>query len=464
MDRLPWLPSGYFPPTEHPTREEIMKEPPITGEVVDHVPTPPPRRDIPSWFNAKSLIIPVAVVIGGIVLLKLMAGLYATVPKGKYQIKQTWVIGTVDAKMTPGFWFTFGDVSEWPKAETFYFTADPKEGKPEDQSIEVRFNDGSLAKASGTSRVVLPKTAADAVALVTERGYRDFNDVELKLILPVVRNALRATANLMSARESYSDKRLDFINWARDQVQYGLYDTEESVKETKDPITGEVVTKRIKVIKRDKDGHPVRLMDPLLHTGITLDNFEIKQFVYDKVVRDQISSQQQAYMSVETARANAAKAEQDALTVEAQGKAKVMEAKYQEETEKVRAVVKAQKDKEVAEIAAHRQLQVAKLEREAAEQKKQSEILLAEGEAKARELKMKADNYEAIKIDAWKEAQFKWADAFSKRHVPQIIFGGAGGADQDAAAVGTKNLLDVMILNSLGVNMKLGQPRPAPGK
>ncbi len=442
-----------------------MKESPSAGDVMNRIPPPPPPRpprEMPAWLNAKSLMIPVAVVIGGIILLKFMAGLYSTVPKGKYQIKQTWVIGTVDARMSPGFWLTFGDVSEWPKAETFYFTADPKEGKPDDQSIEVRFNDGSLARASGTCRVVLPKTREQAISLVTERGYKDFGDLELKLILPVVRNALRATANLMSARESYAERRLDFINWARDQVQQGLYDTEESVRETKDPITGEVVTKRVKIVKRDKDGHPVRYVDPLLNTGITLDNFEIKQFVYDKVVRDQISSQQQAYMSVETARANAAKAEQDALTMEAQGKAKVMEAKYQEEMDKVRAVVKAQKDKEVAEIAAQRQLLVAKLERQAAEQKKQSEILLAEGEAKARELKMKADNYEAIKIDAWKEAQFRWADAFSKRKVPQIIFGNAGGAgDQDSTSLGTKNLLDVMILNSLGINMGLGQPKPA---
>ncbi|MEW6350619.1 MAG: hypothetical protein AB1646_16280 [Thermodesulfobacteriota bacterium] len=442
-----------------------MKEPPNPGDVIDRIPAPSPRapRELPSWLSAKGLMIPVAVVIVGILVLKFMAGLYSTVPKGKYQIKQTWIIGTVDAKMTPGFWFTFGEVSEWPKAETFYFTADPKEGKSEDQSIEVRYNDGSLTRASGTCRVVMPKTREQAIALVTERGYKDFNDLEVKLILPVVRNALRATANLMSARESYSEKRLDYIQWSWDQVVHGLYETEETLKQTKDPITGEVVTKRVKVIKKDKDGHPVRQQNPLRNTGVTLDNFEIKQFVYDKVVRDQISSQQQAYMSVETARANAAKAEQDALTMEAQGKAKVMEAKYQEEMDKVRAVVKAQKDKEVAEIAAQRQLQVAKLERQAAEQKKQSEILLAEGESKARELKMKADNYEAIKIDAWKEAQFRWADAFSKRKVPQIIFGSAGGGagDQDSTSLGTKNLLDVMILNSLGINMGLGQPKPA---
>jgi hypothetical protein len=415
---------------------------------------------LPSGLDFKSIRLFVIVLVLLVIGWKLIAGTYDTVPKGYYQIKQTWIVGTVDAKMTPGFWLTVGEVWNWPKAETFYFTSDKREGKPEDQSIEVRFNDGSLAQASGTCRVVLPKTRDEAISLVTDRGFRDFHDLEMKLILPVVRNSLRATANLMSARESYAEKRLDFINWSWDQIQNGLYDTEEISRQTKDLITGEIITKKVKVIRRNEKGDPVHHQNPLRGTGITLDNFEIKQFVYDKIVRDQIASQQQAYMSVETARANAAKAEQDALTVEAQGKARVVESKYQEEQTKVKAVVQAMKEKEVAEIGAQRQLQVAKLEKEASEQKKLSTILIAEGEARAKELKMKADNYEALKIETWKEAQFKWAEAFARRNVPHIVFSSNPTAsDQDAATLGTKNLLDVMILNSLGVNIKGGQPQ-----
>lgn len=419
------------------------------------------RNRFSSWMG-RGAVLPIVVVLCIIVFAMIISGAYSIVPKGEYEVKQTWGTGTVDARMEPGFWLTFGSVERWPKAETFYFTADVREGKREDESIEVRFNDGSLCNVSGTCRIVLPKTKDEAMALVVDRGYKDFHDLELKLILPVVRNALRATANLMSARESYSEKRLDFINGAWDQIQFGLYETTEVSKEVKDPITGDIVVKKTKVVKKDKDGNPVRQRNPLSGTGIMLDNFEVKQFVYAPEVKKQIATQQQAYMAVETARANAARAEQDALTVEAQGKARVMGARYAAEQEKIRAVVKANKEKEVAEIAAKRKLEVARLDRLAAEQQKQAAISIAQGEAEARRLKLQADNYAAMKIKAWETAQANWAQAFAQRKVPTMILGSKGGADSDVLSM--RRLVDIALgTKILGIDLNLQtQPGSAP--
>ena len=71
-----------------------------------------------------------------------------------------------------------------------------------------------------------PAPNPQAIELISTYGYLDYKDLEQKLVLPVVRIALRLTANLMSARESYSEQRADFVFWTWDQVQNGLYETD----------------------------------------------------------------------------------------------------------------------------------------------------------------------------------------------------------------------------------------------
>ena len=380
-----------------------------------------------------------------------------------YQIKQAAITGAMSAKMDPGMWMQwFGNITTWPKAETFFFTADSKEGHPFDQSIEVMFNDGSACKISGTCRVAMPRSEAEAIELVMKHGFRNHDDVENKLLLPVIRNALNRTANLMSARESYSEKRPEYVNWAWDQVQNGLYEIDEEVRKEKDPVSGDMVTKIIKVIRRDEKGNVMRQANPFHGTGITLSNFEIKNFVYSDKVREQIAAQQQALMAVATARANAQKAEQDALPEEAKGKAEVMKAKYEEEQKKVRAVVEATKEKEVAETAAakelsvaklqkqvgetnaQREVEVAKLQRDAAEANKQKNILDGQGESEKKRMIMEADGALKQKLDAYIEVNRLYADAIAKYQghwVPSVVM---GPSNQSGSTNGAQSLIDML--------------------
>ena len=293
-------------------------------------------------------------------------GLVETVANGTYQIRQMVITGTMRAKMEPGMWLRlFSDIKTWPKAQTFFFTKDQAGGESADNSIEVRFNDGSLCDVSGTMRIILPSSGPQAIALISTYGYMDYKDLEQKLVLPVVRNALRLTSNLMSARESYSEQRADFVFWTWDQVQNGIYETTEETRKVVDPVSGQEVTKTFKIIKKDDGGNPVYQRNPLQGLGITLANFEVKLFDYTEKVRAQISTQQTALMAVATARAKAQQAEQEALMAEAEGKANVARAKYEEEEKKIRAVV-----------GARQRLEVADLDRRAAAEKKQEQILL----------------------------------------------------------------------------------------
>ena len=386
-----------------------------------------------------------------------------TVEKGTYQVKQAAVSGTMDAKMTPGIWLqAWGDIDVWPKAETFFFTHDnDTEGDVDiDTSMEVRFNDGSMCKISGTARVIMPITKIEAIALTTIRGHKTYLDVQEKLIKPTVRNVLRSTANLMSARESYSEKRPDFVTWSRDQITNGVYVTTETTKEVKDLVTGEMIWKHVKKISLGEDGLPMYQANPMKDTGIELKNFEIKSFVYEKKVQKQISSQQEARMAVETAKAQAEKAEQDRLTIEAEGKAKVATAKYEEEQIKMRAVVVAQRDKEVKVIEGEKIKDFAKLEKEAALETKQKNILEGQGLAEKRRLVLAADGALKQKLATFESVQKYWADAYATRNVPMynITSAGAGegsGANLDMETKIFQQNMNLLMLKQLGLDMSI---------
>jgi regulator of protease activity HflC (stomatin/prohibitin superfamily) len=399
-----------------------------------------------------------------------------TVEKGTYQVKQAAITGEMDAKMTPGLWGQyFGDIDVWPKAETFFFTADnDTEGDVDaDTSMEVRFNDGSMCKISGTLRIIMPTTKDDAISLVVDRNHKTYYDLQEKLIKPTVRNVLRSTANLMSARESYSEKRLDYVTWAKDQIENGVYQTKEEVKKIKDLVTGEETYKKVKVIKKDDEGNYLYQSNPMEGTGIVLKNFEIKTFVYEKKVREQIAKQQEARMAVETAKAKAEEAKQEELKAVAEGKMKVARAKYEKEQDKIRAVVEAQKEKEVQELNAARDKNVkiiegeklkefAKLEKEAAAELKEKNILEGQGLAEKRKLVLKADGALKQKLATLENINRVWADAYRERKVPAYYMaagasseGNGGGGSLDLETKQFQQMINIMTAQALGLDLSI---------
>jgi regulator of protease activity HflC (stomatin/prohibitin superfamily) len=411
--------------------------------------------------NERSAVRIIVAVVILLVCAYVFPSMFETVQSGTYQVRQWPVSGTLDVKMNPGMWAQcFGSITTWPCAETFYFTADTEgsDGPDDmgDASIEVTFNDGSTCRISGTCRVEMPKSPEQALNLITKLGLRSHIDVEEKLVKPCLRNALILTANLMSARESYCERRNDFIVVARDQIQHGLYEVVDEQVEISDPLTGQQVVRTLKRPAKDKDGRMIRQPQSNVFegTGIVLSNFEVKKFIYSDAVQKQIDEQQKAAMEVVTAIAKTKKSEQDSLRIEAEGKASVMASKYEKEQEKVKAVTDALKDKEVAITKGEQQKAVASLERDAAEMNKQRDILLGEGEATRKKLVMAADGALEKKLAAWSEAQKFWADAFSKRLVPSVVMGDKQGG-QDSSASDFMSLMTVKAAKDLSLDMTM---------
>jgi regulator of protease activity HflC (stomatin/prohibitin superfamily) len=425
-------------------------------------------NNLKQGFGMKKILMISLLVMAFIVLGLSAKNIFETVPTGSYQVKQAAWTGELTVKMDSGVWFqNFGDIFTFPKSETFFFTKDSKEGKAMDESIEVTFADGSICHISGTARIVMPSTEAEAKHLIADLGFRDYHSIEQKLILPTVRRALVLTANMMTAQESYNVKRPDFLKWAAGQIEHGIAATDEVEKEFKDPITGEMIKKKVKVIRVDSKGLPVYESNPLDGTGIRLQNFEVKEFGYSPEVVKQIGEQQKAIMEVATAKANALKAEQAAITAEKDGLAKVMTAKYEKETEKIKAVVKAEEEKAVAVTKAEQNKATAELQKDAAGFTKQEQILLGQGEATRKQLVMEADGALAAKVEAFKYGIDAVAKAWANRAVPAyyVEMGGnnSSGSASDTSSLQFMNMLNTQMAKNLGLDLSI-KPKTAPVK
>lgn len=393
----------------------------------------------------KKYVLSGIVVIAGIFFLTMAGNVFETNNKGQFQVKQAAVSGKMTVRTSPGAYFqNFGEITTWNKAETFFFTADKEEGASHDESIEVRFVDGSIANISGTMRISLPRSEKDIINLVDQLGFVSYRHLEDKLIKPTVRNALRLTANFMTARESYAEKRADYTTWSWDQIQNGLYQTKDTTRVVTDPITGEKTQKVFKTILKNKMGLPVYTRNPLEGTGIVLSNFEIKSFVYSKKVKEQIAKQQELLMGVATSKAEVQKANQDKLKEEALGKSRVAKAEAEALVLKKQAVVEAEKKKQVAELEASKKYEVARYAaKEALERAKK---IKAEGMAKA------AANAALVRagLSPREKAEFRMktaigvAEKLSQTKFPStMIVGGSGKSISPIEIVGINQMLDL---------------------
>lgn len=181
--------------------------------------------------------------------------------------------------------------------------------------------------------------------------------------------------------------------------------------------------------------------------GIRTFNFAVTEVKYEKSLDDQIKQQQVITMDVQTAIADAKKAEQRAITVAKQGEADAAKAKWEQEVIKAKAVTEAQQ-----------KLEVATLDAKAAEQTKRAQILLGEGEAARKKMVMEADGALEKKLQALIEINRLYAQAVEKYQgnwVPSLVMGGAssGSSAPGSGALTLVDLLTAKTARELGVDL-----------
>jgi hypothetical protein len=143
---------------------------------------------------------------------------------------------------------------------------------------------------------------------------------------------------------------------------------------------------------------------------------------------------------VQTSRATAQKAIQDAITTKAKGEADAAKAKWEQEVIKAKNITKAESDKAVAQLAM-----------ETAALNKQRDILEGEGIAAKKRLVMAADGALNEKLAAYVKVQQAWATAFANyggNVVPLYQTGGANGkngAVDFMEIMGARSARDLML-------------------
>jgi hypothetical protein len=185
--------------------------------------------------------------------------------------------------------------------------------------------------------------------------------------------------------------------------------------------------------------------------GLRCYGYNINRVRYDDKIEAQIATQQQAIMDVQTAMAEAKKAEQRAITAQEQGKAEAATSKWKQEVIRAQVVTEAEQKKDIA-----------KLNKEAAEFYKQEQILRGEGDSRYKEMVMAADGALTPKLEAYEKVMGRFAQEFAKQKwVPEVQFNSGGAQAGGNEAANLISLLTAKTLKDLGLDLSVpkGQPK-----
>lgn len=422
----------------------------------------PLKNRVWNMYLPEKLIAYVAVGIIALIVIYLCFGINNA---GERTVVQ-YPTGTLFVKFTPGIYFKgFGITEVYWDVYTYDFDKAGSAGKSNENSlvadgIAVRYQDGGTGTVFGKARFALPNDVDTMIRL--HKDFRDRYAIAQKLIRTVTEESMNLTAGLMTSEEAYAEKRGIFTQWAEQQVAAGKFFTELKSVVEKQEATNEHLTRNIPVIKYGADGLPIQHASDFKMYGVKVNGFQITDWDFEQKTLEQISRKREATMGIITAKADAERARQEALTAEEQGKKNVMVDRYTKEQEKIQAVVDAEKEKEVAVTKARQAVLVAEQGKLEAEQKrlaavayKQEQILRGEGDGEYKRLVMSADGALAAKLEAWKTVHMRYAEAIEKQKwVPEIQMSG-GNPSAGSAANDLIEMLKVQTAKELKLDMSV---------
>lgn len=428
-------------------------------------------------LNRKTIIIIVSVVAVAIVGAILAKSLIGYNNATQLLIKQS-PFGSLECIDKPGFYFNgFSTIYNYDRTKDFYFNSSTKANNGEawdgddtdEDDISVTLSRNANADISGYIKYQLP-TDCDAL-LKIHMDQRSDKQLKHGLIRNAVLSAVRKTAPIFTAEEAKVTKIAEFRRLAEDQLTEGEYLTitetrEEKVGEDEVDAEGNIIKRAerqqytVTKLKMENGQRVVIKESALRQYDIKILQFEIQNVRLDAKAQQQLDIVKEREMK-RVAEATAAEtAKQQAITAEAEGKAKIAKEKADQEVIKIRevtqaekarevAVINAGKEREVAVINAEREKQVAQLNAERATE--DAKRIKAEGEAEA------AANLAKVKAGLTPQEAAEWAyktkvgvaealAGSSHPLVPSIMMGGnnGGGANNTAMdAVGLKYLMDI---------------------
>jgi len=387
--------------------------------------------------SMKSIISIAIVAVIAIITLCSLGHIGEDVKNEQIVINQMPFTGTMKYWTTPGFeWQWFGKTTVYYKTQQLWFGSEDDNNHQQGNPIPVIFNDASDGMIYGSLRVKLPTDPTYLARIQTD--YNGMDRLMTDLVRPTVTKVIYASGPLMSAFESYAEKKNDLIEYITDQLNNGVYKTTVKTVETIDPITNEKKTIKIASLIPDENapgGYKRSEVSPFSYYGLEIGQVSVSKIGYSETVRKQIAQQQEANMLIQTSKAKSAAAQQEAIRAEEEGKSAAAKAKWEQERIKAVEVTKAQQEYEVAALAA----------KKAAEEAKK---IKAQGEAEAYAARMKvaAGLSPLEKATIEKETKIGVAQALANIKLPTyVVAGGSGGSGNTAMdAMGLKMMTDLV--------------------
>lgn len=389
------------------------------------------------------------VIVGLIIALLLMilySELFETNNAGYYQVKQAAYSGELTVKNSPGLYSKmFGTIHTYQVSDMYYFSKHKEDGGDgvEAAPITVRFNDGGTAVISGSIKYRL--SSKKELQLMLHNDFKTYIMVKQDLVRQVVTEALKQSAAMMKAEESYSSRRSEFTTLVEGQIKEGIYETTFKESPKKDASGKEFIISEVKVKYDGKKMPIIRKISPFKRYGVEVLQFVIKDIDFDRTIDNLISKKKLAEQQKVVAKANAEKAKQDAITTFAQGKARIAKAKADEEVVKIKAVTNALKNKEVEILNAERKFKVAEFGAKQAKEEAKKIVAKGKADAEANRLKVAAGLSPQEKAEWAYKTEVGVAKELSQVAVPTIVIG--GGSSKDGKSFGP--------LDAIGVNMLL---------
>jgi regulator of protease activity HflC (stomatin/prohibitin superfamily) len=388
-------------------------------------------------LTPKSLVSIIVVAVVAIFALCSLGSIGEDVKNEEIVVNQRPMSGRMEYWTTPGFkWQWFGKTTTYYKTQQVWFGADNEDGKQMGNPIKVTFNDASNGQIYGSLRVKLPTDPMYLTRIQTD--YNGMDRLMQDLVRQQVTKVIYSSGPLMSAFESYAEKKNDLIEYITDQLNNGVYKTTVKTIETIDPITGEKKTVKIASLIPDENapgGYKRSESSPFSYYGLEIGQVSVSQIGYSEKVVKQIEQQQEANMMVQTSKAKTLAAQQEAIRAEEAGKAAAMEAKWQQEKIKAIEVTKAEQEYEVARLAALKA-------------KEEAKKIEAEGQAKAAANRalVSAGLTPLERATIEKETKIGVAQALSAIQLPTyVVAGGSGGSGNTAMdAMGLKMMTDLV--------------------
>ena len=151
-----------------------------------------------------------------LIVLCMMGSIGEDVKNEQIVVNQYPFSGKMSYWTEPGFkWQWFGSTTEYYKTQQFWFGGKDVEGNSHGTPIKVIFNDASVGYIYGSLRVVLP-TDVEHLKLI-QTAYNGMDRLMNDLVAQNVVKVIYASGPLMSAFESYAEKKNDMVAYITDQ-------------------------------------------------------------------------------------------------------------------------------------------------------------------------------------------------------------------------------------------------------